>query len=109
MQLRIIFRALILNFIDNLKKRKGTPSDKKHLKKYNVQINKILNIYAGIEIGESYLPTLKQIPRISELIDTFTKIFWKRLVLFAGIVSIYTVTMFWIIKPILQKNYLLKN
>lgn len=62
--------------------------------------------YAGIEIGETYIPALKQIPRIPKLIDTFTKIFWKRLVLFAVIVSIYTVTIFWIIKPILLKKYI---
>ena len=62
--------------------------------------------YAGIEIGETYIPALKQIPRIPDLVDTFTKIFWKRLVLFAGIVSIYTVTIFWIIKPILLKKYI---
>ena len=62
--------------------------------------------YAGIEIGETYLPVLKQIPRIPELIDTLTKIFWKRLVLFAGIISIYTVTVFWILKPILLKKYI---
>ena len=62
--------------------------------------------YAGIEVGENYLPALKQVPRIPELIDTFTKIFWKRLVLFTGIVSIYTITVFWIIKPILLKKYI---
>ena len=62
--------------------------------------------YAGIEIGEVYLPALKQIPRIPELIDCFTKIFWKRIVLFAGLVSIYTVTLFWIIKPMLLKKYI---
>ena len=62
--------------------------------------------YAGIEVGESYLPALKQVPRIPELIDCFTKVFWKRVVLFLGVVSIYTVTVFWIIKPILIHRYL---
>ena len=62
--------------------------------------------YAGIEIGEAYLPALKQIPRIPELIDCFTKIFWKRIVLFVGIVSIYTIIIFWIAKPILINRYL---
>ena len=31
--------------------------------------------YAGIEIGETYIPALKQILRIPEFIDTLTKIF----------------------------------
>ena len=62
--------------------------------------------YAGIEVGETYLPALKQVPRIPELIDCFTKIFWKRVVLFLGVVSFYTVTVFWIIKPLLIHRYL---
>ena len=62
--------------------------------------------YAGIEIGETYIPALKQIPRIPDLVDTFTKIFWKRLVLFAGVVSVYTIIVFWIVKPILINRYL---
>ena len=62
--------------------------------------------YAGIDIGETYIPALKQIPRIPDLVDTFTKIFWKRLVLFAGVVSVYTIIVFWIVKPILINRYL---
>lgn len=62
--------------------------------------------YAGIEVGETYLPALKQVPRIPELIDCFTKVFWKRIVLFVILISIYTITVFWIIKPILVHRYL---
>ena len=62
--------------------------------------------YAGIEVGEPYLPALKQVPRIPELIDCFTKVFWKRIVLFAWIVITYTVSIFCIIKPLLLKKYI---
>ena len=62
--------------------------------------------YAGIKLGETYLPALKQVPRIPELIDCFTKVFWKRVVLFTGLVSAYTITVFWIIKPILINHFL---
>ena len=62
--------------------------------------------YTGIEIGEAYIPALKKVPRIPELIDYFVKIFWKRIALFAGFVSFYTVSVFWILKPIIIHRYL---
>lgn len=62
--------------------------------------------YTGIEIGEAYIPALKKVPRIPELIDYFAKIFWKRIALFTGFVSFYTVSVFWILKPIIIHRYL---
>ena len=58
-------------------------------------------VYAGINIGEIYLPALKKVPDIPQLIDTFVGLFWKRLALYAGIVASYTIIIFGIIKPVL--------
>ena len=58
-------------------------------------------VYAGINIGEIYLPALKKIPDIPQLIDSLIGLFWKRLALYAGIVASYTVIIFGIIKPVL--------
>lgn len=58
-------------------------------------------VYAGISIGELYLPALKKVPDVPQLIDTFVGLFWKRLALFAGIVASYTIILFGIIKPLL--------
>lgn len=58
-------------------------------------------VYAGINIGEIYLPALKKVPDIPQLIDSLIGLFWKRLALYAGIVASYTVIIFGIIKPVL--------
>lgn len=58
-------------------------------------------VYAGINIGEFYLPALKKIPDIPQLIDSFVGLFWKRIALYAGIVASYTIIIFGIIKPLL--------
>ena len=58
-------------------------------------------VYAGINIGEIYLPALKKVPDIPQLIDSLIGLFWKRLALYAGIVASYTIIIFGIIKPVL--------
>ena len=58
-------------------------------------------VYAGINIGEIYLPALKKVPDIPQLIDDLAGLFWKRFALYAGIVASYTIIIFGIIKPLL--------
>lgn len=58
-------------------------------------------VYAGINIGEIYLPALKKVPDIPQLIDSLIGLFWKRIALYAGIVASYTIIIFGIIKPLL--------
>ena len=58
-------------------------------------------VYAGINIGEIYLPSLKKVPDIPQLIDSLIGLFWKRIALYAGIVASYTIIIFGIIKPVL--------
>ena len=62
--------------------------------------------YAGIDIAANYFSALKEIPRLNELVKLFIQNFKKRIILFAGILSFYTVTVYWIIKPILVRMYL---
>ena len=61
--------------------------------------------YTGIDVGAVYLPALKNVPRIPQLIDYFVGYFWKRIALFVGIVAVYTVAVLWIVKPILIHRY----
>lgn len=57
--------------------------------------------YAGIDLAASQFSALKEIPRLDELVKLFIQNFWKRIALFAGILAFYTITVYWIIKPIL--------
>ena len=61
--------------------------------------------YAGIDVGAAYVPALKTVPRIPQLIDFFVGYFWKRVALFAGIVTTYTVIVFWVVRPVLVKMF----
>lgn len=61
--------------------------------------------YAGIAVASEYVPSLNGVPRISELVKYLVKAFWKRVTLFAGIMGVYTIIVFWIIKPILINQF----
>lgn len=60
--------------------------------------------YTGIEIGKQYVPALSHIPTISELTCFYVHYFWKQVTLYAGIMSIYTISVYWIIKPMILRN-----
>ena len=57
--------------------------------------------YAGIDLAASQFSALKEIPRLDQLVKLFIRNFWKRIALFAGIFAFYTITVYWIVKPIL--------
>ena len=57
--------------------------------------------YAGIDLAATQFTALKEIPRLDELVKLFIQNCYKRIVLFAGILAFYTITVYWIIKPIL--------
>ena len=57
--------------------------------------------YAGIDLAATQFTALKEIPRLDELVKLFIQNFYKRIALFAGILAFYTITVYWIIKPIL--------
>jgi hypothetical protein len=61
--------------------------------------------YAGIDLGSVYVPALRDVPRIPQLVDFFVKHFWKRFALYAGIVASYTISIYWILKPSLLQRF----
>ena len=61
--------------------------------------------YAGIDVGSVYVPALKEVPRIPQLIDFFVQQFWKKFALYAGIVCAYSIPLYFVLKPILLKNF----
>ena len=62
--------------------------------------------YSGIDLGSVYVPALCDVPRIPYLIVFFVKHFWKRFALYAVIVASYTISIYWILKPILIQKFL---
>lgn len=61
--------------------------------------------YTGIDVGAAYVPALKNLPRIPQLIDYFVGYFWKKVAFFSGFFVTYTIIVFWLIKPILVKIF----
>ena len=55
---------------------------------------------AGIDLAATQFSALKEIPRLEELVKLFIQNFWKRIALFVGLMAFYTITVYWIIKPI---------
>ena len=62
--------------------------------------------YAGIDLAATQFTALKEIPRLDDLVKLFIQNFYKRIALFVSILAFYTITVYWIIKPILI-NYVL--
>lgn len=58
-------------------------------------------IYTGIDLFSIYIPALNRIPQLEETVSLFIRLFWKRIITFIIILSVYTITVFWIIKPII--------
>lgn len=61
--------------------------------------------YTGIDVGSVYVPALKNVPRIPQLIDFFVRYFWRRYLLFTVIIVTYTIVVLWILKPIIIRKY----
>ena len=84
-----------------------TKSIHKGIEKYVYSKFPLISLtYTGINMGEMYLPSLRKIPRIPQLIDCFAGLFWKRLAIYGGIVVSYSIIIFWIIKPILIYRFM---
>ena len=64
--------------------------------------------YAGIDLAATQFSALKEIPRLDDLVKLFIQNFYKRIALFVSILAFYTITVYWIIKPILI-NYALMH
>lgn len=62
--------------------------------------------YAGIDIAANHFSALKEIPCLNEMVKLFIQNFWKRVVLFAGLMTFYTVIVYWVIKPVILRSYL---
>ncbi len=61
--------------------------------------------YAGIDLAAYQFLALLEISRLNELVKLFIQNFWKRQAWFVGIMAFYTITVYWVIKPILMKRY----
>lgn len=62
--------------------------------------------YAGIDIAANHFSALKEIPCLNEMVKLFIQNFWKRVALFAGLMTFYTVIVYWVIKPVILRSYL---
>lgn len=65
----------------------------------------IAAVYSGINIVTCLLPSLKMVPSIQTTVSHMIHIFWKQLLLFVLVVLVYSVGIYWIVKPMLLKKY----
>lgn len=60
--------------------------------------------YTGIEIAANFLPSLKLVPSLNKTIKYFVQTFWRRLAIYAAVVCAYSISVYWIVKPLLLRN-----
>lgn len=60
--------------------------------------------YTGISLAACYLPALSHIPSLNKTIKYFIQIFWKKIAVYGLIVAVYSISVYWIAKPILLKQ-----
>lgn len=72
------------------------------IEKYVLKNFRLISLaYAGVRIGSIFLPYLQRIPKVSEFVEYIVLMFWKRVALYCGIVTIYSISIYWVLKPIL--------
>ena len=62
-------------------------------------------IFAGIDFAANYCSQVKQVPKFNETIKFIISIFWKKLALFLGLLSIYLILFYGIVKPFILVKY----
>ena len=62
-------------------------------------------IFAGIDFATNYCSQLKQVPKFNETIKFIIRVFWKKLALFLGLLSIYLILFYGIVKPFILVKY----
>ncbi len=60
--------------------------------------------YTEIEIAANFLPSLRKIPSLDKTIKYFIQTFWKKLAVYASVVAVYSISVYWIAKPFLLRN-----
>lgn len=76
------------------------------IKNYVYQKFPIVSLaYTGIEIAACHLPTLKKIPSVKATVKRIVQAFWKQVLVYFLVVSVYTVCVYWLAKPILLERF----
>lgn len=67
----------------------------------NNKVPTVAFVYTGIDVLSTYIPDLKRIPSIEDTVSFFIKIFRKQLIFYVSLISIYTILIYWILKPLI--------
>lgn len=62
-------------------------------------------VYTGIEVAACHLPALRKIPSIKATIRRIIQVFWKQILVYVLVVLIYSISVYWVAKPILLERF----
>lgn len=62
----------------------------------------IASLYAGLDFAAKYVPALTKVPQLEKIVDRFILEFKNRIILYTAILSVYTVLVYWVAKPLLM-------
>lgn len=63
-------------------------------------IPKLATLYKGIDIVSNFVPSLENIPEIQDVVKYIINIFWKRFILFMGLLVFYSIMFYGVLKPL---------
>ena len=65
------------------------------------QYPSIRSFYRNLDFASHFLGSLKLIPKINDFVLLIMRIYWKRLVLFGGILAFFSIVLYGIVRPLI--------
>lgn len=69
------------------------------------QYPSIRSFYRNLDFASHFLGSLKLIPKINDFVLLIMRIYWKRLVLFGGILAFFSIVLYGIVRPLVWVKY----
>ena len=69
------------------------------------QYPSIRSFYRNLDFASHFLGSLKLIPKINDFVLLIMRIYWKRLVLFGGILAFFSIVLYGIVRPLIWVKY----
>lgn len=97
------YREISIQVIKNIWKEKSISNGIKNV--VLDSIPKVAKLYKGVELMAKFFPALEKIPDVQRIIKYVISVFWKKVTLFFGLLLIYMVAIYLVIKPLLLKVF----
>lgn len=92
------YREITFQLIQNIWKTKSVSMGVKQVV-FNF-IPKLAKLYKSIDVMSNVLPALEKIPDIQDVVKYVINVFWKRFILFMGLLVFYSIMFYGVLRPL---------